>query len=75
MQRHALRWVYHFPRLYLVDFRPLREALDREGKADWADYSPSKALARKRNSDNATRKLRNFVSTSRKDGAKQSNTL
>jgi hypothetical protein len=45
LQRRALRWVYHFPRLYLVDFRPLREALDREEKPAWADYSPSEALA------------------------------
>lgn len=46
MQRRALRWIYHFPRLHLVDFSPLREALDREGKPDWADYSPSEALAK-----------------------------
>lgn len=46
LQRRALKWVYHFPRLYLVDFRPLREALDRKGKSDWEDYSPSEALAK-----------------------------
>lgn len=46
LHRRALEWVYHFPQLYLVDFRPLREALDREGKPDWADYSPSEALAK-----------------------------
>ncbi len=46
LQRRGLNWVYHFPRLHLVDFRPLREDLDREGKPDWTDYSPSEALAK-----------------------------
>jgi len=30
----GLDWVYHFPQIHLVDFRPLRDALDREGKPD-----------------------------------------
>jgi hypothetical protein len=46
LKRGGLDWVYHFPRVYLVDFRPLGEALDREGKPDWMDYSPSEALAK-----------------------------
>jgi hypothetical protein len=46
LHRRGLNWVYHFPRLHLVDFRPLREALDREGTPNWADYSPSEALAK-----------------------------
>jgi hypothetical protein len=38
-------WVYSFPRIGIVDFRPLRKALDRQGKPDWEGYSPSEALA------------------------------
>jgi hypothetical protein len=39
-------WIYHFPRLYAVDFRPLKEALDQNDQPDWLNYSPSEALAR-----------------------------
>lgn len=46
LKRRGLDWAYRFPRIYLVDFRPLRDALDREGKADWAGYSPSEAIAK-----------------------------
>ena len=46
LRRRGLNWGYHFPRLHLMDLRPLREALDREGKPEWADYSPSEALAK-----------------------------
>jgi hypothetical protein len=45
LRRHGLDWVYHFPRIYFVDFRHLREAMDPERKPDRADYSPSAALA------------------------------
>jgi len=46
LQQRGLNWVYHFPRVYLVDFHGVREALDREGKPEWANYSPSEALAK-----------------------------
>jgi hypothetical protein len=42
----GLDWIYHFPRLYAVDFRPLKEALDHYREPEWQDYSPSEALAR-----------------------------
>src|SRR5204863_503267 len=45
LKSRKLDWVYRFPRLHLIDFRPLREAMDQEDKSDWADYSPSEALA------------------------------
>lgn len=45
LKRRSLEWIYHFPRIYLVDFRPLREAIDRAEKPDWAEYSPEQALA------------------------------
>ncbi len=40
-------WKYHFPRLYAVDFRPLKKQLDeqaREGEPEWAGYDPAAAL-------------------------------
>jgi hypothetical protein len=43
LKRRGLDWVYHFPQVHLVDFRPLRDELER--KPDWADYSPSESLA------------------------------
>jgi hypothetical protein len=41
-----LDWIYHFPRLYAVDLRPLKEAIDQEHEPDWLNYSPSEALAK-----------------------------
>jgi hypothetical protein len=38
-------WTYHFPRLNLVDLRPLRDQLEEE-KADFTDYDPSAAFAK-----------------------------
>jgi hypothetical protein len=39
-------WTYHFPRLQLVDLRPLREALPAEQQTDWEDYDPSAAYTK-----------------------------
>lgn len=44
-------WKYSFPRLHLVDFRPLKERLDAEkaeaaGEPEWAGYSPEEQLAK-----------------------------
>ena len=33
LRRRGLDWIYHFPRLYAVDFRPLKEALDQRARA------------------------------------------
>jgi len=40
-------WVYHFPRLMLVDMRPLLDSLKEQEpqEPEWASYDPSKALA------------------------------
>jgi len=46
LRRHGLDWVYHFPRLYAIDFRPLKEALDQSKEPDWTSYDPSEALAK-----------------------------
>lgn len=60
LKRRRLDWEYHFPRLYLVDFRPLREALDRENKADWEDYSPSEAFAREEENKQRDKEIAEF---------------
>jgi hypothetical protein len=39
-------WRYHFPRLYAVDLRPLKEIVDQSDEPDWMNYSPSEALAK-----------------------------
>ena len=46
LREHGLDWIYHFPRLYAVDLRPLKEALDQKDEPDWLNYSPSEALAK-----------------------------
>ncbi len=48
LRGRGLDWVYHFPRLYAVDMRPLKKMLDDQEKGDepeWAGYDPSAALA------------------------------
>jgi hypothetical protein len=45
LRRHGLDWVYHFPRLYAVDLRPLQEVLDQSKGPDWTNYDSSEALA------------------------------
>lgn len=45
MQNRGLDWSYRFPRLYAVDLRPLKEALDRKDEPEWLNYSPSESLA------------------------------
>ena len=47
LRARGLDWVYHFPRLYAVDMRPLEKQLDEQAKGDepeWAGYDPSAAL-------------------------------
>jgi len=48
LKSRKLDWVYHFPRLNLIDLQPLRESLKPEHEPEWADYSPESALARER---------------------------
>jgi hypothetical protein len=46
LKRAGCDWRYRFPRLYLADLRPLRDAMEREqgDEAHWANYDPSAAL-------------------------------
>lgn len=48
LRLHGMDWVYHFPRLYLTDFRPLQRALKEEQQPEWAQYSPEAALCQER---------------------------
>jgi hypothetical protein len=60
LRRRELDWIYHFPRSYAVDFRPLKEALDRKNEPDWMGYSPSEALAKEAERQEHDRKLAEF---------------
>jgi hypothetical protein len=46
LHSRGLDWVYHFPRLYAVDLRPLKAALDRKDEPEWTSYDPSEALVK-----------------------------
>lgn len=46
LRNGGLDWAYHFPRLYAVDLRGLKEALEDTGQPEWMDYSPSEAFAK-----------------------------
>jgi len=45
LKDNGLDWIYHFPRLQLVDVRPLRDLLPKSPEPEWVDYSPEKAFA------------------------------
>jgi hypothetical protein len=46
LKERGFDWVYHFPRLMLVDMRPLRDALQQQSEPEWINYSPEESLAR-----------------------------
>lgn len=46
LKSRQLDWIYHFPRLFLYDLRPLRESIKEKNEPDWLNYSPSEALAK-----------------------------
>lgn len=46
LKSRQLDWIYHFPRLYAIDLRPLEAALEKRDEPEWANYSPSEALAK-----------------------------
>jgi hypothetical protein len=57
LRGRRLDWIYHFPRLYAIDFRPLKEALDQKQEPDWLNYSPSEALAKEEEQKEHDKKL------------------
>jgi hypothetical protein len=50
-------WIYHFPRLYAVDFRPLRDLSEKTGEPEWQNYDPSKAFSREQEREAQDSKL------------------
>ena len=47
LKSRGMDWEYHFPRISLVDMRPLKKQLDEQKRGDdpeWAGYDPSSAL-------------------------------
>ncbi len=60
LRSRGLDWIYHFPRLHAIDFRPLKEALDRKHEPDWLNYSPSEALAKEAEQKEHDRELAEF---------------
>ena len=48
LRRHGFDWVYCFPRLHLVDFRPLREMMAASSEPEWLNYSPEASWAQQR---------------------------
>lgn len=67
-----LDWKYSFPRLGLVDLRPLKESLDAQkaeesGEPDWAGYRPEQELANdemRREKDRELAKMRESLDES-----------
>jgi hypothetical protein len=45
LKRHQFDWSYTFPRLHVVDLRPLRDQMKRADEPDWLNYDPSAAVA------------------------------
>jgi hypothetical protein len=46
LRNNGCDWTYAFPRLYLLDLKPLREQLAAMSEQpEWASYSPSEAVA------------------------------
>lgn len=57
LREQQLDWVYHFPRLSLIDLQPLHELLKPDDEPDWADYSPESALAQEREEQDRQQRL------------------
>ncbi len=56
-QSRRLDWVYQFPKLNLIDLRPLREVLDVKDKPEWEDYSPETDIAKQRGDQDREQRL------------------
>lgn len=41
-----LDWIYHFPKLQLIDLRPLRDALKPDKELERSNYSPEEEFAK-----------------------------
>lgn len=51
-------WIYHFPRLFVADLRPLRNAMAEDsGKPEWETYNPSGAFAQEAEDEQKDREI------------------
>ena len=57
LKARGLDWIYHFPRWGVVDFRPLKAALEQNQGPDWLNYSSSEALAKEQEETEHDRNL------------------
>ena len=57
LKNRGCDWIYHFPALHAIDFRPLRDALKDKEHPEWVDYSPEEALAKEQEDANRDREL------------------
>jgi hypothetical protein len=46
LKNRGCDWVYHFPTIHAIDFRPLRDALKEKESPEWVNYSPEESLAK-----------------------------
>jgi hypothetical protein len=61
LRGRGLDWIYHFPKLYAVDLRPLMKTLDeKKGEPEWLTYPSSEALAGEEEEKEHDRKLAEF---------------
>ena len=47
LRTRGMDWEYHFPRLHLVDFRPLKKQIEEQERGDepeWTGYDPAAAF-------------------------------
>ena len=74
LRAYGLDWEYHLPRLYAVNLRPPREALDKADAPEWSNYSPEKALAQEREErerDEAHEELREILDKGHRDALEE----
>ena len=57
LKNRGCDWIYHFPTLHAIDFRPLRDALKEKEEPEWVDYSPEEALAKEQEDAKRDREL------------------
>jgi hypothetical protein len=48
LKNRGCGWIYHFPTLHAIDFRPLRDALKEKERPERVNYSPEEAFAKER---------------------------
>jgi hypothetical protein len=60
LRANGFDWVYQFPRIYAIDFRPLKEALEKKDEPEWLNYSPSESLAKEEEEKKRDRELAEF---------------